>query len=217
MRVDLEPGRDVLLASVEAFVGAATSLSEHELLGSSRCHGWARLDVVSHVLGGWQELLGGLACATEAAPDVDAATYWTAYATDHDGVDPVDALMWQRRRTAAYRRPSLALAELRDVGEVLAAALAAPDGRARAFQGHVVGIGDLCATWAVENAVHHLDLLVEQSPPGSALRVARETVEAIAGPLPGHWSDVDAVLVGCGRMAVPPDAGDAAARLPALG
>ena len=173
--------------------------------------------MVSHLVDGWQELLGGIACVTDAAADVDAATYWTGWTADHADADPVLALMAQRRRTAAYARPSLAVAELRSVGEVLVTALDALQDRPRAFQGHVLTAGDLCATWAVENAVHHLDLLEPPEPPASALGLARATVEAIAGAVPSSWSDVDTVLVGAGRRPVPADAGGVAARLPALG
>ena len=46
--------------SVEAFVRAVDGFDEHALLGASRCHGWTRLDVVVHTIGGWQEMLGGM-------------------------------------------------------------------------------------------------------------------------------------------------------------
>lgn len=183
---------------------AAGRLDEHGLLASSRCHGWTRLDVVSHLLGGWQELLGGLACPTDAVPDVDAASYWSSWAADHGATDPIDALMWQRRRTAAYRRPAHAVAELAEVADVLARAVGSVADRAHAFQGHVLTAGDLCASWAVENAVHHLDLLLDE-PPADALTLARRTVDALAAePTPAAWTDVDAVLIGYGRLAGPP-------------
>lgn len=169
--------------------------------------------MVSHLLGGWQELLGGLACPTDAVPDVDAASYWSSWATDHAAADPIDALMWQRRRTAVYRRPAHAVAELREVAEVLAVAVASLADRAHAFQGHVLTAGDLCASWAVENAVHHLDLVLDE-PPGAALTLARLTVDALADPpTPAGWTDVDAVLIGTGRLPGPPGHPD----LPVLG
>lgn len=52
-----------------------------------------------------------------------------------------------------------------------------------AFQGGVLTTGDLLATWAVELAVHQLDLAreVDVAPPTpAALGLARRTVEALA-------------------------------------
>jgi hypothetical protein len=83
--------------------------------------------------------------------------------------------------------------------------------------------GDFLASWALELAVHHLDLGAELtlSPPAAtALALARTTVEELAGGrLP--WDDDTTVLIGTGR--VPPDeehvtqAGPLAANLPVLG
>ncbi len=56
-----------------------------------------------------------------------------------------------------------------------------PDG-ALAFQGGVLTTGDLLATWAVELAVHQLDLAreIDVAPPSpDALAMARRTVEAL--------------------------------------
>jgi hypothetical protein len=51
--------------------------------------------------------------------------------------------------------------------------------------------------------------------------MARQTVEALAGELPGSWSDETAVLVGTGRLPLDQpmraQAGPVADRLPALG
>ncbi|GLY99245.1 hypothetical protein Acsp02_64980 [Actinoplanes sp. NBRC 103695] len=57
----------------------------------------------------------------------------------------------------------------------------------------------LDATWAVELAVHHLDLRTG-SPDQRALRLARETVEALAEEnVPREWDDIEVVLRGTGR------------------
>jgi hypothetical protein len=83
--------------------------------------------------------------------------------------------------------------------------------------------GDFLATWALELAVHHLDLGAEltlAAPAPAALTLARASVEELAGgPLP--WDDETAVLIGTGRV-VPDEeqaaqAGPLAARLPVLG
>lgn len=52
-----------------------------------------------------------------------------------------------------------------------------------AFQGSVITTGDLLTTWAVELAVHQLDLAREvdvPAPPLGALDLARRTVDALA-------------------------------------
>ncbi|HZC69363.1 MAG TPA: hypothetical protein VE442_01595, partial [Jatrophihabitans sp.] len=86
------------------------------------------------------------------------------------------------------------------------------------WQGQVFAPGDFLAIWAVENVVHHLDLLVDDPPLSSGLALARATIEALAaGPLPVEWTDEQAVLIGTGRSAVPHDAGVIGARLPVLG
>lgn len=219
LTVDLERARADCEQTIGAFVGAAGSMGEHQLLGASRCHGWTRLDVVVHVIAGWQEMLGGLVCRTEEQPTVDAASYWTAFAEEYGTEDPVAALMSQRRRTAAYARPDAALAQLRDVASSLARGVRGCTDERRAWQGRVFAAGDFLAIWAVENAVHHLDLLSEVEAPANALRLVRLTAEELAGgPLPSSWSDVDAVLVAAGRVPAPAGEGDAvASRLPVLG
>ncbi|MGL5910014.1 MAG: hypothetical protein ACRCZP_08430, partial [Phycicoccus sp.] len=86
------------------------------------------------------------------------------------------------------------------------------------FQGLVLTSGDLLASWAVENAVHHLDLLVAGPASASALGLARSTAEALLDePLPEAWDDECATLVATGRAPVPDDAARLVDRLPVLG
>lgn len=67
--------------------------------------------------------------------------------------------------------------------------------------------GDFLTTWAVELAVHHLDLGGDPrfgSPTAGSLRLGRATVEALAGaPLPAEWSDEVCLLAGSGRTPPP--------------
>ena len=107
----------------------------------------------------------------------------------------------------------------------MARAVAAMPPGAVAFQRRVLATGDFLATWAVEPAVHHLDLgrELDLAPPApSGLRLARATVESLlGGALPSAWADEAAVLVGAGR--VDPDEqqrdeiGSVVQRLPVLG
>lgn len=217
--VSLEDARVACAESVTAFLSAVDDVGEYDLLAASRCHGWTRLDVVVHVIGGWEEMLRGLVSRVDAEPTVDAASYWSAWEAEFGTDDPVPALMSQRRRTAAYTRPAAATAELHDVGAALQIGIDLFQEGACTWQGHVFSAGDFLAVWAVEHVVHQLDLRSEAAPPpGSALRLARATIEALVGePLPPSWSDLDATLVGTGRLPVPDDAGSLGARLPALG
>src|SRR4051794_38680850 len=109
LTVAVDPARAACTASVDGFVRAVEGLSEYDLLASSRCHGWTRLDVLTHVLAGWQEMLGGMVCQVDDDPTVDAASYWPAFADGYADADPVAVVMSQRRRTSAFLRPASAL------------------------------------------------------------------------------------------------------------
>ena len=203
-----------------AFVEAVDAVDEWDLLSASRCHGWTRLDVVVHVLAGWQEMLGGMVSPVDDPPTVDAASYWTAFA-DHEAGDPLLTLMAQRRRAMAYPRPAAAIEQLQDVADAVRRGAAGLSDRHVTWQGQVFTPGDFLVVWAVEDVIHHLDLDVDQhpgaGPPPIALDLGRATVEALAAPFPDGWSAQDVVLVGTGREPVPDSLGSLAARLPALG
>ncbi|QIG43257.1 hypothetical protein G5V58_11265 [Nocardioides anomalus] len=194
-----------LTAQVEAFTAAAGALGDWELLAASRAHGWSRLEVVTHVRLGLEELVLG-AVPTDEAPDRDAATYWSGHPDDRDD-DPVPHVLWLRRVASAHQRPSAAVRLLERARDGVAAWLRTlPEGVA-GFQGGRLSTGDLLATWVVELAVHQLDLdLPDDTPPG--LPWTRATLEALAGaPLPAGLDDRTAVLAGLGRE--PADLGPA--------
>jgi hypothetical protein len=218
LSVTPEVGRAACADSIEEFLVAVDDLGEHELLGASRCHGWTRLDVLVHVLAGWQEMLGGLVSRVDSEPSVDAASYWPAFAADFASEDQLLALMSQRRRTSTYARPAAATDQLHDVAAALVRGVMSSEDRPCLWQGHVFAPGDFLAVWAVENVVHHLDLVAAVPAPPSALALTRATIESLVGEsLPASWTDEDAALIGSGRTPVPDDAGPVAARLPALG
>jgi hypothetical protein len=213
----LEPMQRAFEASVRGVLAAVEETTEHDLLASSRCHGWTRHDVVVHLVAGWQEMLGGMVSRVSDEATVDAASYWPAFAAEFGSDDPVDVLMAQRRRGASYARPAAAVAQLREVGEALLRGCAVMPDEPCTWQGHVFTAGDFLAVWVVEDAVHHLDLDLDL-PPAESLRTARATVEALLDQrLPDHWDDTEAVLVGTGRLRVPAEAAALADRLPALG
>ncbi len=198
---------ELLIGQLGAFVTAAESISEYDLLGAARVHGWSRLDTVVHVRAGLEEMNAVCAAQVDGPPDHDAASYWASFATDDD--DPVPHILWMRRTAAAYTRPSSALRHLEDVAAMARLAVGNLADRPVLFQGKTMTSGDFLATWVVELAVHQLDLGEPAGPPtAGSLSVVRRTVEAVADvDLPATWTDEQAALVGLGRSPVPDDAG----------
>jgi uncharacterized protein (TIGR03083 family) len=216
MHVDHDEAREAFLSGLDGFVAAVRTLSDLDLMASSRCTGWTVADVVVHVHLGLQEMLLGLVTRTGESPGTDASGYWRSTApADED--DQVAGMRFVRLLGAAYRQPAGAVRHLLPTVAGVRAATASLDPGAVRFQGHVLSTGDFLATWAVEMAVHHLDLGRELTlPPPSrpALRLARLTVEALAGAAaPPDWPDDTTVLLGTGR--IPPDGGQRTAA-PAL-
>ncbi|TDQ00217.1 maleylpyruvate isomerase N-terminal domain-containing protein [Labedaea rhizosphaerae] len=212
MRVDHATGQAGLIAALDALADALDALTDDRALAPSRCHGWLVCDVLAHLHLGLQEMLLGTLQTTHEAPDTDAATYWRATPPRSDpAADDLDGLVFARRLAAAYRRPTGLVAHLRPTVLGLRTAVGAMADGAVRFQGHVLSTGDFLATWAVEVAVHHLDIDVGD-PAAAALRLARQTVDAIAGErMPAELGDAEVALSGFGRIAVPDGLGD---RLP---
>ena len=206
---------ELLRAQLAAFVRAAESFSEYDLLGASRCHGWSRLDAVVHVRQGLEEMLGDCGAQVEGPADHDAASYWASFA-QHSNDDPVPHILWMRRTAAAYNRPEGALRHLRDVASTAHVVLARMSDHAVLFQGKTMTSGDFLATWVVELAVHHLDLGDGAGqPPAGSLQIVRRTVEAIADvELPADWDDAEAASIALGRSPLPAGAAHLADALP---
>jgi len=205
---------DLLLAQTDAFVAAAESYSDYDLLGAARVHAWSRLDVVTHVRAGLEEMVGDCAAQVDEAPDHDAASYWASFA--EADADPVPQILWMRRTAAAYDRPSGALRHLTAVVTTARIALQRMPDHPVLFQGKTMTSGDFLATWVVELAVHHLDLgeSAGHPTPGS-LAVVRRTAEALADvDLPEGWRDEDAALIALGRLPLPADAAHLTGVLP---
>ncbi|GAA1037832.1 hypothetical protein GCM10009557_52290 [Virgisporangium ochraceum] len=169
MNVDHEQARGSFLDGLDTFTTCVQTLSDLDLMAASRCTGWTAGDVVVHVHLGLQEMLLGLVTLTDENPDTDAASYWQApLPTTDDDADELDGMWFVRLLGASYRRPSNAVRHmLPAVAGIRAAAARLAPGAVR-FQGHVLSTGDFLATWAVELAVHHLDLGRELTlaPPG---------------------------------------------------
>ena len=217
LTIDIDTGRTALVDSIDSLMEVIDGLSEYDLFTPSRCHGWSRLDVVTHLVFGGTEILMGLASRGDDRPTVDAASYWRSYAQLTSDDDPVEELMAQRRRAMSYRRPDSVRAHLRDVFGAVRTGAVALDDRHVTWQGQTFTAGDFAASWAVEHAVHHLDLRLDDPPAPTALRLARATVDALLSvPTPPTWDDTRAVLIGAGRLPAADD-GPHPDELPALG
>ncbi|MEU4236994.1 maleylpyruvate isomerase N-terminal domain-containing protein [Actinoplanes sp. NPDC026619] len=220
MHVDHDPARDAFLAELDAFAATAGTLGERQLLAASRCLGWTSGNVIVHVHLGLQEMLLGLVSRTDEEPDSDAARYWQGPAPGEG--DWLDGTRFVQLLSASYHRPSGAVRHLLPTVEGVRAATAALEPGAVQFQGQVLSTGDFLATWAVELAVHHLDLDTDGAAPAPAAgRLARETVEAlVGGAFPAAWPDATVALLGTGRVrptAAQIEAAPLAAELPVLG
>ena len=221
MHIDHVTGRDAFVDELRLLLQIAGSLSDHDLLTASRCRGWTVADVLTHVHLGLQEMLLGIASPTEDSPTVDAAAYWSHSPTGNDDASDTDHVRFVRSVTSAYRRPTGGIRHLSDTGSaVMRAATSFPES-ALDFQGHVITTGDFYAIWAVELAVHHLDLELEliMEPPGpAALDLARQTVEELAGgSFPPGTAANEVILIGTGRVPPPTDGSLADLKLPAFG
>jgi hypothetical protein len=223
MHVPHAEASTAFLDELDLFATTVTGLDDASLVAASFCTGWTVGDVIVHVHMGLQEMLLGLVSPAASAPDTDAASYWTAALPTNDSqADRLDNVRFVRLLGAAYRRPTGLVRHLLPTVEGVRSAVTTLPARAIRFQGHVLSSGDFLTTWAVELAIHHLDLTRElplTPPTAQSLHLTRATVETLAGaPLPPTWDDRTVALLGAGR--IPPDATQTAAagtRLPVLG
>ena len=224
MHIDHAAGRDAFIDELALLLGIAGGLSERDLLAASRCRGWTVADVLTHVHLGLQEMLLGIVSPSGARPTVDAATYWSQAPPSNDDAAPdTDHVRYVRLVTSAYQGPSGGIRHLTVTGSTVMRAATRLPASNLDFQGQVISTGDFYATWAVELAVHHLDLGLEliMEPPdtGAALGLARQTVEELAGgPFPPDLPHTDVILIGTGRLPAPPlDQRFTGLRIPAFG
>jgi hypothetical protein len=198
--------RDAFVAAYTVLDELAASLTDEQLLAASRCRGWSVCDVLCHLDFGNQEILVGFASPTDRPADTDLAAYWRACCAP--GEPDLGHARFTRLVASAYARPSGVVRHLHlTTGAVLRLARAADADRRLEFQGHVVTMEVFLALWAVEAAVHHLDVTLElpDAPPPvpASLQVTRETLDALLGePVPLGWDDQTYALKGTGRLAL---------------
>jgi hypothetical protein len=198
--------RDAFVAAYAVLDELAASLTDEQLLSPSRCRGWAVCDVLCHLDFGMQEILVGFASPTDRPADTDLAAYWRDCCAP--GEPDLGHARFTRLVASAYARPSGVVRHLHlTTGAAVRLARAADADRRLEFQGHVVTTEVFLALWAVEAAVHHLDVTVElpDAPPPvpAALQVTRETLDALLGErVPVDWDDATYALKGTGRLAL---------------
>ncbi|MBG0825458.1 maleylpyruvate isomerase N-terminal domain-containing protein [Planomonospora sp. ID91781] len=220
--------REALTAFAEAFTALdelAASLDDTALTGPSRCRGWAVCDVLCHLHLGVQDVLVALATPTEAEPDGDFVSVWQDSGTDEEAA--LANLRFVRLVASAYRRPASLVARMSPAVQaaVRQAGVVPEETRVEQY-GRSIAVADLLAQWAVEAAIHHLDITVgldgTPPPPASALAVVRRTFDHLAGaPAGALWSDADYTLKGGGRLPLTGNErerlGPAADRFPLVG
>jgi len=199
-------------------------VSDAEIGRATGCEGWRVADLLVHLRLGTEELLRGWAMPSDDPADRDYVTYWQDWPAH--GPPSFADLRWIWANSASY---ATAASLRRHFDDVLAAGAAvsrqAPGGRLR-FQGHVLAADDLLAMFAVEFAIHHLDLLValpdRPGPVPAALDLAANTLDGLlGGQHPASWDEPTYLRKGTGRA--PLDAADlaelgaAASRYPAFG
>ncbi|ABS04957.1 maleylpyruvate isomerase N-terminal domain-containing protein [Kineococcus radiotolerans] len=193
-----EEGRTALLDELTTWRELLAGLDEVE--APSRCAGWTCAQLLVHVHLGLQEVALALLDVDAPGPvTVDAAGYWTRYPATEDTAEQ-DRLL--AGFAAAYPAPEALTGHLDRTVEGLARGVAAGREDRVAFQGFTFGTGDFLGSWAVELAVHHLDLDLIAAPPApGALTLARRTVDDLAGDVvPADWDDATVVLAGTGRV-----------------
>ncbi|MEU6564155.1 maleylpyruvate isomerase N-terminal domain-containing protein [Nocardia nova] len=214
---------DLFARSWSALLAAVADLPDEDFERPSGCRGWLVRDLVCHLVIDAQDVLITLVTPVDAAPTVDATSYWKIGTPPADD-DPLAALI--PRLAAAYGDPALLRFHLDDVGSAAGRAAALADPAARVgTQDEVLTVGDYLTAYVLEWTLHHLDLMAHVpapiEPPAQTLAAARAALERIAGsPLPTSFSDIDVLLVGTGRRA-PTDAeldalGDLATTLPVV-
>jgi uncharacterized protein (TIGR03083 family) len=202
-----------LQAVYQNITTVADGLDEADLMGPSRCAGWALGDVLYHQLLDARRALRTFASPAGGPPDVDDVGYWRAYGPQGDaapgGAQAAEHARHVRIVASAYPPGALAW-EWRETAAAACRAARACPYEAVTTQGHVLTTADFIATLAVEAAVHYLDLtagLPAAPPPDAAgMALVRRVLDGLLGtPLPGGWDDRTYALKGTGREEVTAD------------
>ncbi|GAA2942779.1 maleylpyruvate isomerase N-terminal domain-containing protein [Streptomyces enissocaesilis] len=194
-----------LKSAYGAFAGVVSSLGEEESWLPSGCVGWAVRDLVLHCVTDAQRALVALHTPADGPADRDGVTYWADWRPG-----AADAAN-ERRYIRVGASMFLEFEQLRELylATAAAAVTAAERSDPQQFvgtQGHVLTVGDLMETLAVEATIHHLDLVAHLPAPASrpaaaGLGCVRGTLDGLLGrPVPVNWSDEHYALAATGRL-----------------
>ncbi|GAA3382241.1 maleylpyruvate isomerase N-terminal domain-containing protein [Cryptosporangium minutisporangium] len=230
MPYPLPPAKDAFDATLARLDTLLGEITDQQLLAPSRCHGWAVCDVLAHLHLGLQEAITAFAYRVDTPADTDFAQYWRGGPADPPTADrdaEIAQIRFARLLASAYGRPSGLLRHLRPTVDALRRFVAAADDGQLAFQQRVLPVGDFVVTWAVEVAIHHLDVLVElpelPEPAPDGLALVAATLDRLRGTSdrPGGWDETTYALKGAGRLplsdAERAELGATAERFPILG
>lgn len=192
---------DLLDVAYGGVLAVVEGLDDERAWLPTGCTGWAVRDLVFHLLGDAQRALVAFGTPAGGAADVDAVTYWRSW---RPGTPGAQASRRNTRIMASVWSSIAALAELyaETARAVLVQARRLDAGALVHTQGHVITVGDLLSTLAVEAAVHHLDLTASLPGPDPArdvLGAVRDVLDGLGGRPAEGWDDDRYVRVGTGR------------------
>jgi Mycothiol maleylpyruvate isomerase N-terminal domain len=204
---DASAARRALAAAYDGVTRAVDGADDHTMWTATRCDAWVRQDLLFHLLCDAQRLLVAVATPSASAPTTDAIDYWRPYGGDAS--DPWRAAAharFVRLSAAAYSSPAVLTRHWRDTSAAaVRAAKMAPSDGAYETQGYVLALPDLLVTFAVEAALHHLDLLLG-TPEPEPLALVRLTLDGLLGGASRpDWDDATYALKATGRAALDSD------------
>ncbi len=207
--VTREQALEAMIAGYQQLTDTVTGLSDLDLIRPTRCTGWAVIDVLYHVLLDGQRALIALATPDDRLADTDYVTYWRGFSGRPIPLHGEHARAVRVAASAFRPRTVIEMWQETSGAAVRAARSTAADSRL-ATQNHVLTLPDLLATFAVEAAVHALDLSVDLPEPPEPdpipLALVRRTLDGLlgAGILRPDWSDREYALKGTGRVPLEP-------------
>lgn len=199
----LPPPAETLRAAYRAFGDVVAAMDDDRSWLPTGCTGWSVRDLVFHCLCDAQRGLVALHSPTDRAVDRDAITYWQGWRADNVGAAN------GRRFTRVVASMFLQVDQLRELYLQTATAVlnAAPSATVEdriETQGHVLTIGDLMRTLAVEATIHHLDMIVclpaAPEPSREGLAQVRWCLDGLWGrAAAATWSDAHYARMATGR------------------
>lgn len=197
----------IVAGAYGALIGAVETMTDQRSWLATDCVGWMVRDLVFHCLGDAQRALVALHTPAPGPADRTAVTYWSDWQPDPSGLGAAAG----RRHSRIGASMFLHVEQLRglyvDTAAALvnAAATTDPDLLA-ATQGHVLSVGDLLRTLAVEATIHHLDMTASlpdaPGPAPAGLAEVRRTLDGLLGhPTPvTTWDDAQYAHKATGRL-----------------